>query len=237
MKATDLAFQASHHTQIYFYTMCLNFILRGPSFRGQDSAGVWLPPKGGFQENPPSLDDITSVSLSLLSPPMDTLFFKSIPKIVALPQENVKWHFNPLCRGCKYEPTCRTRALDQGELGSMPNISIDEAKALKDLLRMSRDNPRKTSGLTDIEELHNLVSKHHKLTSMAKSSPSLVRKAKQILSLPKKVPANRGPMLSPLLEAARKKQIQVSSQSSKRKSTYAPFTFRSFPDVIIRALG
>ena len=210
---TELAFQTSHHTQIYFYTMCLKFILQAPSFRGQDSAGVWLPPKGGFQENPPSLSDITSVSLSLLSPPLDTLFFKTIPKIVALPRENVKWHFNPLCRGCKYEPTCRTRTLDQGELGSMPNISIDEAKALKDLLRMSR----KTSGLTDIEELHNIVSEHRNLAGITKSSPSLVRKAKQILSLPKKVPANGHPMPSPLLEAARKKQIQVSFQSSKKK--------------------
>src|SRR6266540_6781699 len=183
MKVTELVFQSSHHTQIYFYTLCLNFILQAPCFRGQDTAGVWLPPKGGFQENPPSLGDIASVPLVLLSPPLDTLFFKTLPKIVASPRENVKSHFNSLCRGCKYEPICRTRALDQGELGSMANISIDEAKALKDLLRVSRDNPRKTSGLTDIEELHNLISKRHKLEGIAKSSPSLVRKVKQILSL------------------------------------------------------
>jgi len=168
---------------------------------------VWLPPSGGFHTNPPSLDDIKSISLSLLGPPLDGQIFRYLPKVIALPRKDVKWHFNPLCHGCKYEPDCRNRAVDGGELGSMPNISIEEARVLKDLLRMSRpwSSPRT---LPDIEELHNLVE-HRELDNLKRTSPSVVKKAKEILALPKKSRRIGHQLQSPMIEAARTKLIQV----------------------------
>ncbi len=207
--------QASHHTQIYFYTLCLNFILRPPHFRGQDSAGVWLPPKDGFHTELPSLSDISSISLPLLAPPLDTLLFRTLPRVVAQPREEVKWHFNPLCQGCRYESGCKTRVLEEGQLGAMPNISIDDARTLKDLLRMSRVTPPISKPLVDIEELHNLFSNRHKLERLRKLSPSVVKKANQILAFPKKTCRNEETKRSPLVEAVREKMIQASSPPFK----------------------
>ncbi|KIM40310.1 hypothetical protein M413DRAFT_73796 [Hebeloma cylindrosporum] len=203
--------KTSHHIQIYFYTLCLGYLLPKPFVHAPESAGVWLPPKDGFHIASPSIDDIKAVSMSLLAPALDALLFRDLPKVIGLPLERVKWHYNPLCRGCHYEPECRTRAEDHGELGSMPNISIDDAKALKDLLRDSRraSPPNPDDRLTDIEELHRLTANPSKLDGIAKSSPTVVRKAKQVLQLPKKFRPQTGSISSPTVEAARSKEIQV----------------------------
>ena len=158
--------------------------------------------------------------MSLLAPALDALLFRDLPKVIALPLDRVKWHYNPLCRGCRYEPECRTRAQDHGELGSMPNISLDDAKALKDLLRDARraSPPNQSERLTDIEDLHRLVANHAKLDSIAKSSPTVVKKAKQVLQLPKKFRPQIGSILSPIVEAARMKVIQVSPLPSSEIS-------------------
>lgn len=184
---------------------------------------VWLPPSDGFHTNSPSLDDIMSTSLSLLGPPLDGLIFRSLPKVIALPREDVKWHFNPICHDCRYEPDCRNRAVDGGNLGSMPNISIEEARVLKDLLRMSRPWTSPHS-LTDIEELHNLVERRE-LDKLKKTSPSVVKKAKEILALPKKFRRIDRQLQSPMIEAARTKIIQV------KPSVHLPhMTVRCLPD-------
>lgn len=150
--------------------------------------------------------------MSLLAPALDALLFRDLPKVIALPLDRVKWHYNPLCRGCRYEPECRTRAQDHGELGIMPNISLDDAKALKDLLRDARraSPPNQGERLTDIEDLHRLVANHAKLDGIAKTSPTVVKKAKQVLQLPKKFRPQIGPLSSPIIEAARTKGIRVS---------------------------
>ena len=149
--------------------------------------------------------------MSLLAPALDALLFQDLPKVIGLPLDRVKWHYNPLCRGCRYEPECRTRAQEHGELGSMPNILIDDAKALKDLLRDARraSPPNQNERLTDIEDLHRLVANHSKLDSIAKSSPTLVKKAKQVLQLPKKFRPHTS-IPSPIVEAARTKEVQAS---------------------------
>ncbi|KAF8963694.1 hypothetical protein BDZ97DRAFT_1819948, partial [Flammula alnicola] len=203
--------KTSHHIQIYFYTLCLTYLLRPPFFRVADSAGIWLPPKDGFQATPPSIDNIKAISISLLAPALDAFLFRELPKVIALPSERVKWHYNPLCRGCRYEPECRTRAQDEGRLGSMPNISIDDAGALKDLLRISFVSalPNRDESLSDIEELHELVANPAKLEDIARSSPTVVKKAKQILSLPKRVRMKKGAAQSPIVEAARTHEIQI----------------------------
>ncbi|KAF9560961.1 hypothetical protein CPC08DRAFT_735698 [Agrocybe pediades] len=202
----------SHHIQIYFYTLCLNHLLRQPPFHWSNSAGVWLPPNDGFDVASPSIDDIKTISMSLLAPPLDTLLFRDLPRVITSPFDEIKWHYNPLCRGCRYETDCRTRAEKQGELGSMPNISIDDARALKDLLRISRtgsfNSNASSDRLTDIEDLHELVRNQTKFSRLSKSSPTIVKKTKQILSLPKKIRAHQE-IESPIVEAARTKFIQV----------------------------
>jgi hypothetical protein len=197
-------FKVSHHIQIYFYTLCLSHILQPPFFYAAGSAGIWLPPKDGFQFSPPSITDINSLSVSLLAPAFDAYLFRELPQVISLPFEKVNWHYNPLCRGCRYEPDCRSRAVAENKLGIIPNVSIDDAKVLKDLLRASRAIPP----LTDIEELHELMMNPAKLEQIAKTSPTVLRKAKQILLLPKR---KKGILISPAVEAARTRQIQVSS--------------------------
>jgi len=177
---------------------------------------VWLPPKDGFHVASPSIGDIKAISISLLAPPLDVQLFRTLPKVISLPFDRVNWHYNPLCHGCRYEPDCRARSQDQGELGSMPNISIDDAKALKDLLRDARraSPPNQTDCLSDIEELHHLIANHSRLDNIAKSSPTVVKKAKQVLQLPKKVREQAEWLPSPIVEAARTKMLQVSRQTS-----------------------
>ena len=122
------------------------------------------------------------------------------------------------------------RAMDEGELGRMPNISIDDARVMKDLLRVSRFNGSFNASdkpLTDIEELHELVQDHAKLEKIAKSSPTVVKRAKQILSLPKKIRVHQE-VESPVIEAARTNRIQVSVDYLKIKSEYAHF-FKVIP--------
>lgn len=205
--------QTSHHIQIYFYTLCLKHLLEHPLYQAVDSAGIWLPPTNGFHTSTPSLEDIKSISISLLAPAFDTFLFEELPRILSQRYEQVKWHYNPLCHGCKYEPECRPRVQKEGGLGSMPNISIDDARVLKDLLRLSHvsapfDSDEK---LTDIEQLHDLFAKPRKLDIISGRSPVLVKKSKQILGVSRKR-MKKGPLLSPPVEAARENAIQVSSE-------------------------
>jgi len=203
--------QTSHHIQIYFYTLCLNYLFEHDSFHSAESAGVWLPPKDGFHHVSPSLEDIKSIAIPLLAPALDAFLFRALPKVISLHHDDVKWHYNPLCHGCRYEPDCKSRALEDGEIGSMPNISIDDARALKDLLRMSKDKPKH---LTDIEDLHGLVASPARLSKVAKSSPSLIKKARQVLALPKKTRSEI--MQSPMVESSRTKQVHVSPATAVR---------------------
>lgn len=96
----------------------------------------------------------------------------------------------------------------------MPNISIDDARVLKDLLRLSHVSAPFNSDdekLTDIEQLHDLFAKPRKLDIISGRSPVLVKKSKQILAVSRRR-MKRGPILSPLIEAARENTIQVSSE-------------------------
>lgn len=111
----------------------------------------------------------------------------------------------------------------------MPNISIDDAKVLKDLLRLSRVSAPFNSDekLTDIEQLHDLFAKPHKLDMISGRSPALVKKSKRILAIPRKR-KKRGPILSPLVEAARENGIQVSSECYIHRRSPMSIYERSF---------
>ncbi|PPQ78203.1 hypothetical protein CVT26_007583, partial [Gymnopilus dilepis] len=200
----------SHHVQLYFYDLCLQFILHQSPYLNTDMVGVWLPPADGMMS--PSMNDIKAVRISLLKPTLDTLLFKQLPKVLQLPRDEVNWHYNALCQGCHYEAECRSRAVVQGEIGSMPNISLDDAKTLRDLLRISSPRvPHEAAQkiLPDIEELHNLLKDRPSMARLTKASPGLVRRAKDILSIPKRPSMAQEYLESPVVEAARSQQTQV----------------------------
>ncbi|TEB37698.1 hypothetical protein FA13DRAFT_1621598 [Coprinellus micaceus] len=192
----------SHHVQIYFYTLCLEYLLDHPSFYSSGSAGIWLPPEEGFNLASPSLSDIKSIQMSLLSRSLDAFLFERLPRLLSVPREDVRWHFNPLCQGCKYNPECRVNAVSEGKLGSMPNVSIPDARVLQDMLSSSG-----RSG-SDIEDLHRLVSED--LPKIEQKFPIVAKKGKRVLGIRrKKVSDKYSAQVSPILESARAGKVEV----------------------------
>lgn len=206
--------------QVYFYTLCLRYLLVPPFYHAAESTGIWLPAK---EDALPSLDDIKYISLELSSQPFDNILFRELPKMMSLPRREVKWHYNPVCNGCPFETECRTNAQDEGRFGAMANISISDMIALKDLLRISRGGSFRELPITDIEELHGLINDKGRLQDIAQASPSVVKKARQILALPKKVDHSTT-LQSPLVEAARTREIQVSCNAQTRNSKWLMLT-------------
>ncbi|KAJ7503041.1 hypothetical protein B0H11DRAFT_1906826 [Mycena galericulata] len=163
--------QTPHHVQIYFYSLCLSYLLPHPFFRPAGSAAIWLPPADGFDgDTIPSLDDLKSINISLLAPSLDEFLFRRLPRI-------------PL-------PTARQRRL-----------ALEST--LSTLLGISRGVSPPDSAVTDIEDLHLLLSNVSKLRMLGTSFPSTLKKAKRILAVQ---PTSH---VSPVLEAARTKTTQI----------------------------
>ncbi|KAG6902770.1 hypothetical protein C0995_011918 [Termitomyces sp. Mi166 len=203
--------KTSHHVQIYFYTMCLVYILPRDSFYPEGSAAIWLPPSEGFDKSPPSLDDLKSIENTLLASSLEQFFFEKLPDIIAAPIKDIEWHYNPQCRGCPYEQECKMNVLVKGELGSMPNISLEDARLLKGLLRVSSNGVERDVSarpLTDIEDLHKLIAEPTRLEELTLQFPSMVKRCKRILALPKKNKQQN----SPVVQAARTRSPQVKLQ-------------------------
>ena len=192
--------------------MCLQHLLPGPEFQPAPTAAIWLPPAGGFDEESPSLEDLRLVDLTLLSLPLDGFLFRGLPQILTTPQDRVSWHLNPNCVGCPYTSSCSRRAVEDGKLGGMSNISFGHAKVLGTVLSLWRDEEgsRGTGkDISDIEDLGKLFDDGEFMEKLSRSNPITVRKAKRILALPARA-RDKLPRKSPLVEAARKKEIQVS---------------------------
>ncbi|KAJ7594888.1 hypothetical protein C8J56DRAFT_927866 [Mycena floridula] len=199
--------KTSHHVQIYFYTLCLKYLLPDSQFTSSGNAAIWLPPVEGFSSSIPSFNDIKTITTSLLSSSLDNFFFSQLPRIIFLDRKAVSWHYNPMCRGCPYTSECRDTAVQQGELGSMSNISIEDARSLRYLLRMSHDEDIVSSAhLSDIEDLSSLISDRGKLGRLSRKFPMTVKKVRRILSMPVRE-ADKN--ISPVLNAASTKAIQV----------------------------
>ncbi|CAK5281681.1 unnamed protein product [Mycena citricolor] len=194
--------KTSHHVQIYFYSLCLSYILPEPFFKRDGSAAVWLPPADGFTPSTiPSLEDIRSIQIDLLAPSLDELLFRRLPKILGLPKASVRWHLNPLCRDCAFESECAGKATEGQEIGCVPNISLAEAEVIRSLLGISRAARASGPRVSDIEDLHDLFQDEGKLRDLVRGFPSTIKRAKRILSV------TNGQ--SPLVEAARKKAVQI----------------------------
>lgn len=179
-------------------------------FTSSDKAAIWLPPSGGFASFDPSLEDLKNIDLNLLSDSLRNFFFHRLPRILAMSRDTVKWHLNPLCKTCPYQPECRARATRERTIGSMPNISLDDAHVLENLLDISRrysEAPR-LHDKTEIEDLHRLFADKSKQDALEQSYPSTFRKAKRILGIPNRSDKKRR-SISSSVEAARTKRIQV----------------------------
>ncbi|KAF7288721.1 AAA-12 domain-containing protein [Mycena chlorophos] len=195
------AVKTSHHVQIYFYYLCLTYLLPPPLFQPADSAAIWLPPANGFDaETCPSLDDLRGINVNLLAPSLDDFLFRRLPKLIFRPRDEIRWHLNPLCNGCPFESDCTRRAVQEGQLGSMPNISLAQVEVLRTVLGMTRTGDGST---TDIEDLHQLFGHPQRLRKLETSYPSTLKKAKRILAM------RRSSKTSPILDAARTKAVQV----------------------------
>ncbi|KAJ6589935.1 hypothetical protein DFH09DRAFT_219264 [Mycena vulgaris] len=198
------AVKTSHHVQIYFYTLCLSYLLPRPFFSPAGSAAIWLPPLDGFDaDSIPSLDDLKSINTSLLAPSLDDFLFRRLPKILSLPRESVDWHLNPLCRGCPFKSDCEKRTVEDGELGTMPNISLAQVKPIRTLLGISRGISGTDFSVTDIEDLHLLLADAGKLDKIKKTYPSTLKKVKRVLAV------QRNSLASPVVEAARTNTTQI----------------------------
>ncbi|PPQ97003.1 hypothetical protein CVT26_006447 [Gymnopilus dilepis] len=204
--------QPSHHVQLYFYNLCLKYLLRLPPYSALDEAGVWLPGDAFSNASSPSTMDIKVIRLSLLQRTLDAFLFKELPDIVTSPYEEVNWHYNGMCRGCRFESGCRSRAVARGEIGSLPNISIEDYKVLKNLLKISRVHAVSASDgdLTDIEELHFLFQDRPAVESIERIAPTVIKRAKRVLGIPKKPSISKRDLSSPILEASMSKRIQAS---------------------------
>jgi hypothetical protein len=173
-----------------------------------------LPPSGGVDSANPSTDELKSINLSLLSDSLKRFIFRKLPQIITARRENVKWHYNPLCRSCPYDRECRSDTVRDGRLGAIPNISLEDAKDLGNLLVGSRGlgGQKLSRGLNDIEDLHMLISNQARFHAVEESFPGTTRKAKRILGLPLRKISGAQPV-SAAVEAARTNTIQVDQAS------------------------
>jgi hypothetical protein len=179
-------------------------------FHSLGKAAVWLPPPRGFLSYPPSQEQLRTVDLHLISDSLNAFLFHRLPKILELARDDVRWHFNPLCRTCPFKPECRTRAIREKTLGSMPNITLDQAQVLDGLLVISRgkENESRPRRITDIEDLHRLFADNTKLNVLERAFPSTFRKSKRILGIPNRN-NGRHTSSSAIVEAARTNMIKV----------------------------
>lgn len=186
----------------------MEHFLPNPRFVSMGTVSIWLPSLSDAGTLKPALDaaHIKTYPTSLLIPILDSFLFRQLPMILAQNRYDVKWHFNPLCRGCPFEQSCRFGSTKDHKLGAMPNVSIDDADTLRGILELGR--PAKLSDrLTDIEDLDRVVHSKSILTKLRSSHPSTLRRAQKILALPTKISTSIPN--SPITAAALLGKIQV----------------------------
>ncbi|KAF4599971.1 hypothetical protein EYR40_007077 [Pleurotus pulmonarius] len=201
--------KASHYVQIYFYTLCLTYILPQPEFRPSGSTAVWLPPSDSSYSQP-SFTDLKSINLSLLAPSLHSFLFGRLPRILEQPSEEPNWHYNPLCRNCPYEDDCRSRTLAQGTVGSIPNLSHADANSVQNLLNVVQGGRE----LSDIEQLHVVFQNPTRWKHLEKAYPTTFRKATKVLGIAKRKGKTGVAMSTPLLDSAKSGEILLTQRRS-----------------------
>jgi hypothetical protein len=171
------------------------------------------------------MDDLKTINLSLVSDSMKQFLFRRLPHLLGLPRASVRWHYNPLCRDCPYDSDCRSNALRQSKIGSMPNISLDQAQVLQSLLVSYREREDRlyTNETSDIEDLHLLFAEGATREGLERDIPGTVRTAKRILGIPLR--KSKSSPRSSMLEAALSRKIMVIARRN--------FTFPRNEDVAV----
>lgn len=68
-------------------------------------------------------------------------------------EEDLSFHFNGLCRTCKYKTDCRDDASKRKRLGALADISLADEAKIRNLLATRDPKERKASEIEDIEDL------------------------------------------------------------------------------------
>jgi len=130
---------------------------------------------------------------------MDSFLFSMLPRVVRLPLDQVPWHYNAACNTCMWNTACRQRTEREQTVSLIPDLGIEEASFLQDVIKLSR------KGITtDIEELEFLVSGG--LQQVQQKYPTTASRFRGLMGM------KRGEIgWSPVLEAAKTKMLQVRS--------------------------
>ncbi|KIM22774.1 hypothetical protein M408DRAFT_279472 [Serendipita vermifera MAFF 305830] len=180
--------KSSHNAQIGFYHLCLETLIASvpvpkririvPSIH----ASIWMPSAEGEEFSVP-----VSTPVSLLLPPLRTFLFKTLPEqILNLQREQVEWHLNPSCQGCEFFDSCKTSTTEDGRLGMIPNLSVSEARFIREVVDISVHHgllPAKNR-LTDIEELDSLVKKEG-IDKLEKTYAATAKRFQRLLGVQK----------------------------------------------------
>jgi hypothetical protein len=169
-----------------------------------ETLGVWLPPP--VMPPVPSFDTLRTIKTSFLADTLKPYIFQQLPRILSLPQEEIRWHLNPLCRGCPFEAQDSERAEREGKFGAIPNIRLQDARVLEQLLATAEIN----GPTSDIEDLHHLFSEASLVDAVERKLPATFKRAKYILGIPPRR-RTQGPLQSPMVEAAMTDKVKVSS--------------------------
>jgi hypothetical protein len=129
---------------------------------------------------------------------METFLFTTLPKLVNLPFAEVPWHFNSLCDTCQWRSSCRQRTEQEGTVSMIPDLSIEEAGFLREVIQLARPNLE----ATEIEDLDRLALSD--LRSVDIMYPLTARRFRSILGMKR---GEFGP--SPVLEAIKTREIKV----------------------------
>lgn len=136
---------------------------------------------------------------------MDSFLFSMLPRVVRLPLDQVPWHYNAACNTCMWNATCRQRTERDQMVSNIPDLGIEEASFLRDVIRLNR-----RGATTDIEELDLLVSGG--LQEVQQKYPTTASRFRTLMGM------KRGEVgWSPVLEAVKSKTPQV--QSSRKPLT------------------
>jgi hypothetical protein len=173
---------------VFFYWLALQEVLPSDVFIASKTASIWL-----LNEDAP-----TPFTPATLKPQMESFLFSTLPKLVKLPLDQVPWHFNSLCDTCQWRTSCRERTEQEGTVSMIPDLTIEEAVFLREVIQLARP----VLEATEIEDLDRLVSSD--LRPVDVIYPTTAKRFRSILGMKR---GEYGP--SPVLEAIKRRELQV----------------------------
>lgn len=210
------ALKSSHNAQIGFYHLCLEQLLdsvpygpNSPILIPSENVSIWLP----GAEDQVELSEPVTTPTSLLLPALRKFLFQTLPPILSLPRNKVEWHLNPSCQGCEFFDNCKESTVQDKRLGMIPDISISDARSIREVLRTARGLGmlQAPGRVQEIDELNMLIN----FSSIQRLEAEYSGTTKQFQRL-LRVQGIQSDRWSPLLEAAMTHQPQVGPFSVSR---------------------